>query len=85
VQSAIVILNEVKRVSLVVRLLVLLDQLEDAAAAAAVVAQLGRGLDELDAALVFGVADGQADLGLRSGLKINQTCDFWARVTPVCS
>jgi hypothetical protein len=58
-------LNVSKRSGL---LLVLLDELEDAAAAAAVVAELDGGVDELDAALVLGGADSQADVLLLSGL-----------------
>jgi hypothetical protein len=67
-------LNVSKRSGL---LLVLLDELEDAAAAAAVVAELDGGVDELDAALLLGVAHGQADVLLISGLQWKKALDTY--------
>ena len=48
--------------------LFLLGELEDAATSAARVSQIGLGLDQLDATLVLGFADGQADGLFLSGL-----------------
>lgn len=64
-------LNEIKKTVkfLSSLLLVLLDELEDAATAAAVVGQLGGGLDEGHSALILGLADGQADILGLSSLK----------------
>ena len=50
-------------------LLVLLDKLEDAATAAAVVGQLGRGLNKGNSGLILRLADGQADILGLSGLE----------------